>query len=91
MDEGSKFCLTKYLCSYFGVIFTCYKILRHGTDGFTSPPKEVLLCIFMALTNPMSRLDLNPRTLGPMEIHELVVGLSWQRNNLQAFTTGTWT
>jgi hypothetical protein len=32
--------------------------LRHGTDGFTSPPKEVVLRIFFALKNP----GLNPRT-----------------------------
>jgi hypothetical protein len=26
--------------------------LRHGTDGFTSPPKEVVLRIFITLKNP---------------------------------------
>jgi hypothetical protein len=26
--------------------------LRHGTDGFTSPPKEGVLRIFFALKNP---------------------------------------
>jgi hypothetical protein len=26
--------------------------LRHGTDGFTSPPKEGVLTIFFALKNP---------------------------------------
>jgi hypothetical protein len=31
--------------------------LQHGTDGFTSPPKEGVLRIFVALTNPT-----NPRT-----------------------------
>jgi hypothetical protein len=29
--------------------FTCRKILRHGTSGFTSNPKEGLLRIFIAL------------------------------------------
>jgi hypothetical protein len=38
--------------------------LRHGTDGFTSPPKEVVLRIFITLKNP--RPGLNPRTLGPV-------------------------
>jgi hypothetical protein len=28
---------------------TCRKILRHGADGCTSPPKEVMLQIFIAL------------------------------------------
>jgi hypothetical protein len=26
--------------------------LRHGTDGFTSPPKEAVLLIFITLKNP---------------------------------------
>jgi hypothetical protein len=28
---------------------TCLKILRHGADDFTSPPKESVLRIFTAL------------------------------------------
>jgi len=36
--------------------------LRHGTDGFTSPPKEGALRIFFALKNPTG---LNPRTWVP--------------------------
>jgi hypothetical protein len=39
--------------------------LRHGTDGFTSPPKEVVLRIFITLKNP-STSGSNPRTLGPV-------------------------
>jgi hypothetical protein len=35
--------------------------LRQGTDGFTSPPKEVVLRIFITLKN-----QSNPRTLGPV-------------------------
>jgi hypothetical protein len=31
---------------------TCRKILRLGADGFTSPPYEGLLPIFIALKNP---------------------------------------
>jgi hypothetical protein len=38
--------------------------LRHGTDGFTSPLKEVVLRIFITLKNPRS--GSNPRTLGPV-------------------------
>jgi hypothetical protein len=41
---------------------TCRKIL-HGADGFTSPPKEGLLRIFVALKSPSPRLGLNPQTL----------------------------
>jgi hypothetical protein len=28
--------------------------LRHGTDGFTSPPKEAVLRIFITLKNPLT-------------------------------------
>ena len=36
--------------------------LRHGTDGFTSPPKEGLLRIFSPLKIRRLRSGLNPRT-----------------------------
>jgi hypothetical protein len=45
---------------------TCSKILRHGTSGFTSHPKEGVLWIFIALKNPSSLPGLNPRPLGPV-------------------------
>jgi hypothetical protein len=35
------------------------KVPLHGTDGFISPPKEVVLRIFITLKS-------NPRTLGPV-------------------------
>jgi hypothetical protein len=34
--------------------------LRHGTDGFTSPPKEVVLRIFITLKIHRPRPGLNP-------------------------------
>jgi hypothetical protein len=37
----------------FKRFFTCRKILRHGTSGFTSDPKEGVLRIFVALKNPL--------------------------------------
>jgi hypothetical protein len=40
------------------------KILRHGTSGFTSHPKECVLRIFIVLKNPSHRPGLNPRPLG---------------------------
>jgi hypothetical protein len=43
--------------------YGCLKILRHGADGFTSPPKEIVLRVFIALKNPSG---LNPLTVGPM-------------------------
>jgi hypothetical protein len=46
--------------------FTCRKILRHRTSGFTSHPKEGVLRIFIALKNSSSQPSLNPRTFGPV-------------------------
>jgi hypothetical protein len=34
--------------------------LRHGTDGFTSPPKEVMLWIFFARKNPTASAGFEP-------------------------------
>jgi hypothetical protein len=45
---------------------TCRKNLQHGADGFTSPPKEGILWILIAIKNPSSWLGLNPQTLGQM-------------------------
>ena len=39
--------------------------LRHGTDGFTSPPKEGVLRIFSPLKIRRLRPGLNPRTWAP--------------------------
>jgi hypothetical protein len=39
--------------------------LRHGTDGFTSPPKEGMLWIFFALKIRRVRPGFNPRTWVP--------------------------
>ena len=39
--------------------------LRHGTDGFTSPPKEGVLRIFFALKFRRLRPGANPRTWVP--------------------------
>ena len=39
--------------------------LRHGTDGFTSPPKESVLRIFSPLKVRGLRPGLNPRTWVP--------------------------
>jgi hypothetical protein len=46
--------------------FMCHKIVRHGTSGSTSPPKEGVLQMFITLKNPSPRPGLNPWTLGPV-------------------------
>jgi hypothetical protein len=35
----------------------------HGTDGFTSPPKEVVLRIFISIKNPPSSVGFEPTNL----------------------------
>jgi hypothetical protein len=43
--------------------------LRHGTDGFTSPPKEVVLQIFITLKNPSTSVGIEPANLGSSGEH----------------------
>jgi hypothetical protein len=43
---------------------TCRKILRHGTDGLTSSPKEGVLRIFIALKNASPSAGYEPANLG---------------------------
>jgi hypothetical protein len=43
---------------------TCRKILRHGADGFTSPPKEGVLRIFIAVKNSSALAGIEAANLG---------------------------
>jgi hypothetical protein len=43
--------------------------LRHGTDGFTSLPKEGMLRIFFALKNPTASAGFEPANLGTKGQH----------------------
>ena len=43
--------------------------LRHGTDGFTSPPKEGVVRIFFALKNPTALAGFEPANLGTKGQH----------------------
>jgi hypothetical protein len=47
-----------------------HKILRRGTDGFTSRLKEVVLRIFIALKNPSSSAGSEPANLGSNGKHD---------------------
>jgi hypothetical protein len=49
--------------SYLKGSLTSRKIFRQGADGFTSPPKEIVLLIFIAFKIHRSGPALNPRTL----------------------------
>ena len=44
-------------------------ILRHGTNGFTSLPKEGMLRIFFALKNPTASEGFEPVNLGTKGQH----------------------
>jgi hypothetical protein len=44
-------------------------MLQHGTDGFTSPLKEVVLRIFIAIKNPSSA-GFEPTNLEPSGKHD---------------------
>jgi hypothetical protein len=46
--------------------------LRHGTDGFTSPPKEGVLRIFFALKNPTASAGFEPANLGTKAANRLL-------------------
>jgi hypothetical protein len=43
--------------------------LRQGTDGFTSPPKEVVLRIFITLKDPSTSDGIEPTNLGSSGEH----------------------
>jgi hypothetical protein len=57
---------TKYLLHTPQGSLPCSKILRHGANGFTSAPKEVVKPILSPLKIHCPRPDLQPHTLGPM-------------------------
>ena len=60
-EMSCKFCLNAYFHVTFSNLLHAVK-LRHGTDGFTSPPKEAVLKIFFALNIRRLWPGLNPRT-----------------------------
>jgi hypothetical protein len=59
-----EFCLNAYWHLIFRNLLHAVK-LRHGTDGFTSPPKEGVLRIFFALKIRRLRPGANPRSWVP--------------------------
>jgi hypothetical protein len=56
--------LIKYVFNTSKCYLTCYKILRNVADGFTSPPKEGVLRISIALQNPFPPAAFEPENLG---------------------------
>jgi hypothetical protein len=62
-EIAAEFCLIASL-SYLKGSLTCRKILRHGADGFTSPPRKVVLRIFIPLDNPSLSAEFEPADSG---------------------------
>jgi hypothetical protein len=61
--NGSNFAYEEgYLFHTLKGSLICRNILRHGTDGFISPPKEVVLRIFIAIKNPSFSAGVEPAT-----------------------------
>src|SRR5215469_13805036 len=60
---GREFCLNFRFPRNIQGSFTCRKV-RHGTDGFTSPPKEDVLRIFFRPKNPTASAGFEPTNLG---------------------------
>jgi hypothetical protein len=68
-ERNNKFCLTKYLFHTSKGSLSCRKIVQHGADGFTSPPKEGVLRIFIALKRPSTLKGFEPTNLGSNSKH----------------------
>jgi hypothetical protein len=51
---------TQYICTTLQGSLKYRKIIRHGADGFTSPLKEGVLRIFIALKNPSLSAGFEP-------------------------------
>jgi len=63
-----KFCLNADFHFTFRDLLHAVK-LRHGTDGFTSPPKEGVLRIFFRPKNPTASAGCEPANLGTKGQH----------------------
>jgi hypothetical protein len=56
--------------SYLKGSLTCRKILCNEANDFTSPPKEVMLWIFITLRNPLLLAGFEPVNLGSSGKHD---------------------
>jgi hypothetical protein len=65
MDEGVRILR---ISIFDGSIYLlkCHKILRHGTSGFTSHPKDGVLRVFIVLKHQSPRLGLHSQPLDPV-------------------------
>jgi hypothetical protein len=65
-----EFLLTKHVFHTRKVLLLAVN-LRLGTDGFISPPKEVVLQIFITLKNPSASTGFEPVNLGSSGKHAI--------------------
>jgi hypothetical protein len=71
LAKENEFCLTKYLFHTSKGSITCHKILRHGADYFTSPPKKSCSAGFLSpLRNSSPSAGFEPAILGSSDKHE---------------------
>jgi hypothetical protein len=62
---AAEFCLRNITTSIHARKVLLHAVnLRHGTDGFTSPPREVVLRIFITLKNPSPSAGIELANLG---------------------------
>jgi hypothetical protein len=61
--RNGEICVTKYLFHTSKGTLTCRKISRLGTEGFTSPSKEGVLRIFIALKIQSPSAGIEPANL----------------------------
>jgi hypothetical protein len=67
---AAEFCFTGTTSSIHARKLLLHAVnLRHVTDGFTSPPKEVVLRIFTTLKNPSTSAGIEPANLGSSGEH----------------------
>jgi hypothetical protein len=61
---AAEFCLQSIFFFHARRVLLHAVNLRHGTDDFTSSPKEVVLRIFITLKNSSSSAGFEPANLG---------------------------
>jgi hypothetical protein len=62
--KGTNFALLSISFIFRRDLLTLRKFLRHGADGFTFPPKEGVLRVFIALKNSSLSAKFEPAILG---------------------------
>jgi hypothetical protein len=86
-ELATEICLSMSLSCIKGSL-TCSKMLRHGADSFASPPKEVVLRIFIALKKPSPSAEFLHANLLSSDKHENHYASG--NDNIQLIMTCLW-